>query len=40
VTTGRPPGYTGDWPCVLVKNGPGTETSLSVFKVNKLIHGW
>lgn len=29
-----------DYNCVLVKNGPGTEESLPLFQVKKLIHGW
>ncbi len=41
----KPAPYTGSpmmksWPCVLVKNGPGTETSVVFFQVKKLIHGW
>ena len=31
---------TSVWPCVLVKNGPGTTGALWVFKAKKLIHGW
>lgn len=40
-SSGPPSGATPDqWPCVLVKNGPGTDASLSAFQVKKLIHGW
>jgi hypothetical protein len=28
------------WPCVLVKNGAGTEMPLPTFKIKKLVHGW
>lgn len=28
------------WPCVLVKNGPGTSEPLFTFKIKKLVHGW
>jgi len=31
---------THQWPCVLVKNGPGTTEPLLVFQAKKLIHGW
>ncbi|MBS1700649.1 MAG: hypothetical protein JST12_03240 [Armatimonadetes bacterium] len=36
-TTGPSP---GPWPCILVKNGPGTDTSINWFKVKKVLHGW
>lgn len=28
------------WPCILVKNGPGTDTSVGFFQVKKLVRGW
>jgi len=28
------------WPCVLVKNGPGTSEPIELFQVKKIVHGW
>ena len=34
--------HTGSkgWPCVLVKNGPGTETPLKLFTIQKFVRLW
>ncbi|RYG43904.1 hypothetical protein EON79_16050 [bacterium] len=37
VSPGSP---ASDYICLLVKNGPGTDESLPVFQIKKLIHGW
>lgn len=34
------PAPTTEMPCILVKNGPGTDTSVGFFQVKKLVHGW
>lgn len=39
-TSSRITPATGEWPCALIKNGPGTAGSMTGFKMRKLIHGW
>ncbi len=31
---------TQNYACVLVKNGPGTHESTTLFQVKKILHGW
>jgi hypothetical protein len=35
-----PAGSGGQWPCILVKNGPGRRVPIVVFQIIKLIHRW